>query len=213
MTDPLLQIYSKHFQSQAGRARELKFWEHIHSTLCVTCHLSCVTGILSHVTCHVSPVTCNFFLPWKKLGQSGGASRLRVCYQRGLPRLVLGLLFFCSLGVVVVAAVLGSVCWVSFIKRFGGMDELWIFDVGQLDNTNVSAGDRCLYYAYTFDGLVLFKPGKEGASVVVFKRMVYRQEADRAAGWWSVMACLWSGWRRLSRGPRFWCHSWQSWWP
>ena len=25
-----------------------------------------------------------------KIGQSGGASRWRVCYQRGLPRLVLG---------------------------------------------------------------------------------------------------------------------------
>ena len=25
----------------------------------------------------------------KKIGQSGGASRWRVCYQRGLPRLVL----------------------------------------------------------------------------------------------------------------------------
>ena len=44
-----------------------------------------------HVMCHVSRVTCNvshvtffssFFL------QSGEAYRLRVCYQRGLPRLV-----------------------------------------------------------------------------------------------------------------------------
>ena len=57
---------------------------------------------MSRVTCHVSPVTChmshvNFFfyikktqkkIPSEKIGQSGGASRWRVCYQRGLPRLV-----------------------------------------------------------------------------------------------------------------------------
>ena len=58
---------------------------------------------MSHVTCHVSPVTCHFFItffydkkrkkkkvvyPTKIIGQSGGASRWRVCYQRGLPRLV-----------------------------------------------------------------------------------------------------------------------------
>ena len=57
------------------------------------CHVSCVM-------CHVSPVTCQiiflhntkekklFFCILKKIGQSGGASRWTVCYQRGLPRLV-----------------------------------------------------------------------------------------------------------------------------
>ena len=30
----------------------------------------------------------DFFTLHKKIGQSGGASRWRVCYQRGLPRLV-----------------------------------------------------------------------------------------------------------------------------
>ena len=54
---------------------------------------------VSHVTCHLSRVTCrmsffflfssSFFLILKKIGQGGGASRWRVCYQRGLPRLVL----------------------------------------------------------------------------------------------------------------------------
>ena len=39
----------------------------------IICHLSCVT-------CKVRCVTIFF--------QSGGASHLRVCYQRGLPRLV-----------------------------------------------------------------------------------------------------------------------------
>ena len=55
----------------------------------VTCHMS-------HVTCHMSPVTCqkNIFLHFlqffylKKVGKIGEASRWRVCYQRGLPRLV-----------------------------------------------------------------------------------------------------------------------------
>ena len=45
---------------------------------------------MSCVMCHLSPATCHlshayFFLN----GQSGGASWWRVCYQRGLPRLVL----------------------------------------------------------------------------------------------------------------------------
>ena len=65
---------------------------------------------VSCVMCHVSRVTCrmskNFFLHdfikkkiklnkkkyllLEKNGQSGGASWWRVCYQRGLPRLVYG---------------------------------------------------------------------------------------------------------------------------
>ena len=63
----------------------------------VTCHLS-------HVTCDLSPVTCKkknlHFVyntkkqkqknnPTQKIGQSGEANWWRVCYQRGLPRLVL----------------------------------------------------------------------------------------------------------------------------
>ena len=57
---------------------------------------------MSRVTCHVSRVTCQVsgvrwqvsFVRWCVLFclflilQSGGASRWRVCYQRGLPRLV-----------------------------------------------------------------------------------------------------------------------------
>ena len=47
--------------------------------------------------CHVSPVTCHmsnkvsFYIKKKtseNIGQRGGASRWRVCYQWGLPRLV-----------------------------------------------------------------------------------------------------------------------------
>ena len=48
---PLVQISSKHCQSQTGRARELKFLENGHPTLCVTCHMS-----------HVKKITFNFFL-------------------------------------------------------------------------------------------------------------------------------------------------------
>ena len=53
---------------------------------CVTCHVSGVTCQVSHVSCHMSRKKIYiFFLP----GQSGEASRWRVCYQRGQPRLVL----------------------------------------------------------------------------------------------------------------------------
>ena len=67
----------------------------------VTCHVSRVTCHVTCVTCHVSPVTCKKKIEEKieekkfkkyhakKIGQSGGASRWRVCYQRGLPRLVI----------------------------------------------------------------------------------------------------------------------------
>ena len=50
-----------------------------------TCHVSCVTCHVSRVTCQLSRVTfffCFFF------GQSSAAYWGRVCYQRGLPRLV-----------------------------------------------------------------------------------------------------------------------------
>ena len=52
----------------------------------VKCQVSGVMFYMSSVTCQVSHVSiylCIYFL-----GQSGGASRLRVCYQWGLPRLV-----------------------------------------------------------------------------------------------------------------------------
>ena len=67
----------------------------------VTCQVSPITCQVSRVMCHVSGVTCqvsgvmcqvshvSFFL-----GQSGEASRWRVCYQRGLPRLVLKQLYY-----------------------------------------------------------------------------------------------------------------------
>ena len=51
---------------------------------CVMCHVSRVTCHMSHVTRHVSQIKFFFFF-----GQSVEAQRGRVCYQRGLPRLVL----------------------------------------------------------------------------------------------------------------------------
>ena len=39
-------------ESQTGRARELKFSENVHPTICVMCHMT-------HITCHVSRVTCH----------------------------------------------------------------------------------------------------------------------------------------------------------
>ena len=52
---------------------------------CVKYHMSHVTCHLSHVTCHMPQVTCKLFLGG---GQNGEASHWRICYQRGLPRLV-----------------------------------------------------------------------------------------------------------------------------
>ena len=53
------------------------------------CHVSRVTCHVSGVTCHVSPVTRNIYIFFlKKNVLSGGPTRWRVCYQRGLPRLV-----------------------------------------------------------------------------------------------------------------------------
>ena len=58
---------------------------------CVTCHVSHVRCHVSGVRCHVSCVTCIIIIFF---GKSGGASRWRVCYQRGPPRLVLYVLYY-----------------------------------------------------------------------------------------------------------------------
>ena len=59
----------------------------------VMCHVSGVTFHVSRVTCHVSNANFIFLFIIFFLGQLGEAYRWRVCYQRGLPRLV----FFSSL--------------------------------------------------------------------------------------------------------------------
>ena len=53
----------------------------------VTCHVSHVTCHMSHVACDMSQFF-NFYLIFF-FGQSGEAYRWRVCYQRGLPHLVI----------------------------------------------------------------------------------------------------------------------------
>ena len=63
------------------RARKLKFWDNVHYPLCVTCHMSCVMCHMTCVTFHMSHVICN-------IKKKCWASRWRVCYQRGLARLV-----------------------------------------------------------------------------------------------------------------------------
>ena len=59
-----------------------------------TWHMAGVTCHMSRATCHVSGVTRHvpFFL--LLFGQSCGACRRRVCYRRGLPRLVAKLQIF-----------------------------------------------------------------------------------------------------------------------
>ena len=67
-----LKQYNLH--SQTVRASKVTFVDNVHLPPCVPCRMS-------HVTYHMSHVTC-------KMSQSGGASWWRVCYQRGLLRLV-----------------------------------------------------------------------------------------------------------------------------
>ena len=73
--------------------------EYSPPTIChmahVTCHVSYIICHVSHVMCrvslvmcHVSCVTCNYYYYIFFFLQIGGASQWRVCYQRGLPRLV-----------------------------------------------------------------------------------------------------------------------------
>ena len=74
--------------------------EHVFflSHVIVTCNMSSVTCHLSRVTCHIKVFFYNYFFFFffiriflaslKKIRQSGGAGRWRVCYQWGLPRLV-----------------------------------------------------------------------------------------------------------------------------
>ena len=67
---------------------------------CAMCHTSCATFHVSHVPhvmCHMSCDICNFFLNIYIFLQSVWASPWRVCYQNGLPRLVLDANEWCVL--------------------------------------------------------------------------------------------------------------------
>ena len=58
----------------------------LHHVSHVMCRMSHIAYQVSHVTCQVSHIHCIFSVGG---GQNDGASKWRVCYQRGLPRLVL----------------------------------------------------------------------------------------------------------------------------
>ena len=89
----LVKISSKHFQSKMERGRELKFWENVHPTQCVICHVL-PASYMSPVTYHLSSFTCwniffynNFFFfiyPWKNLDKVleivGGRSVINKAY-------------------------------------------------------------------------------------------------------------------------------------
>ena len=67
---------------------------------------------LSHVTCHVSCVKCHVsHVEKENEGQRGGASRWRVCYQRGLLRLVF---IVKGLKKVIIYSVLTSFCIANY---------------------------------------------------------------------------------------------------
>ena len=55
-----MEISSKHHHSQTVRARELTFWEKVHLSPPVTCHVLNVTCHMSHVTCHMSLVVSHY---------------------------------------------------------------------------------------------------------------------------------------------------------
>ena len=62
----------------------------------IACHMSCVLCHMSYVLCHMSCVTCRhvskcfvvLFFCFSFFWENGRANKWRVCYQRGLPRLV-----------------------------------------------------------------------------------------------------------------------------
>ena len=89
VSHPLVQISAKHCQSQTGKARELKF-----ERMFIPNYVSCVMCKVTRVTCHFflfilkKNIYIYFFLSLNCFGKKCGATRWRVCYQRGLSRLV-----------------------------------------------------------------------------------------------------------------------------
>ena len=64
---------------------------------CVTCHVPHVMCKVSCVVCHMSCLACFFVVVFCCFfGQSGEAYWWRVCYERGLPRLVQKGSAFCN---------------------------------------------------------------------------------------------------------------------
>ena len=83
-----VEISSNHCLSQTLRARELKFQENIHPSPHVTWYMLCVKIYFRRYKSCIF-IFFIFFGGGGGWGvQSCGASRWRVCYQQGLPRLV-----------------------------------------------------------------------------------------------------------------------------
>ena len=79
----------------------------LHHVSHVMCHVSYVMSYVSRVTCHMSGLMSRFFL------QIIGASRLRVCYQLGLPYLVFNRP---GVGEAVLQTTWSLICW-SFASQ------------------------------------------------------------------------------------------------
>ena len=50
---------SRYLHSQTLWSRDLNFWENVHLSPCVTCHVSLVTCHMSSLPCHMSHVMCH----------------------------------------------------------------------------------------------------------------------------------------------------------
>ena len=85
----------------------------------VTCHMSNVTCHMSHVPCHMSHVKKK---PEKKIIQFVGASLWGVCYQRGLPRLVLLLVLL-----EILSLVAGCNATSSLVRNNGVQKKIFFF--------------------------------------------------------------------------------------
>ena len=124
----------------------------------VTCHMSGVRCQVSGVRCHICFFVCFF-------GHSGGASRGRVCYQRGLPRLVYFiyyLLFWTDSTSKVQKKNLLSLP--SLLKSYIGFKELsflcvqWVFEnYLLLVKTYIKTNAHILMETHTLCNLVLCK--------------------------------------------------------
>ena len=92
---------------------------------------------MSHVTCHVSHVE------EEKNGQIGGASRSRVCYQRGLPRLVF--FIFIIEGLSLLGQINTFLFWNQFVILLTGCREclvIGLFIIFILPYTSQNFVDR-----------------------------------------------------------------------
>ena len=58
---------SEHHKSQTAIARELTFWENVHTRPCVMRHVAHITCEMSPVMCHLSPYFFILFLQQKKM--------------------------------------------------------------------------------------------------------------------------------------------------